>query len=83
MSEPAAVYVTSLERLVALLRAGDDRAALRMASRWPRLGQEGAAIRAGWDAAAHPGFYVQVGKDPEALVRAGVAALRRRYQGHL
>lgn len=55
------------------------RAALKLAASWGRLGEERAAITRGWEACVRPDFYRAIGKDPDTLVAAGVAALRRRY----
>lgn len=65
--------------LRAALAAGDARAALRLAAKFPHLGPQKAAIMRGWEACARPAFYRQLGHDPEALVRSGVAALKERY----
>ena len=68
---------------ISLLRSaaakGDWRAALRIASRFPQLGDDRAVILAGWEAIARPGFQRQLGRDPEALLGEAVAALKRRY----
>lgn len=58
---------------------GDRDGALRIASRLRGLGEYQDAIRRGWQAANRPDFYRQLGKDPEALVAAGHAALRERF----
>ena len=53
--------------------------ALRLAAKLPRLGAHRDAIRRGWEALQRPAFYEQLGRDPDALVLAGVEALRERY----
>lgn len=68
-----------IDRLRDLMRAGRWDAALALAARWPRLGDHAQAIRLGHEAAAHPGFYRQLGKDPEQMREAGITALRERY----
>ena len=68
--------IDTLRRLIA---AGDWRRALRLAAAFPRLGDHAVAIRRGWSAASNPDFYRQIGKNPDALVAAGIAALRERY----
>lgn len=51
-------------------RRGNRIAALRIASRFFDRSTETKAFKRGWDAHQNPGFYRQIGKDPEALVRA-------------
>jgi hypothetical protein len=70
---------TKLSQIKRLLAAGDAQGALRIAARFPDLGAERAAILDGHSAFTNPGFLRQIGKDPEALIAAGVAALQRRY----
>ena len=74
-----AVRPTKLSRLCDFMAAGDWPAALRLAATFPRLGDHRDAITRGREACARPDFYRQIGKDPDALVAAGVAALKARY----
>lgn len=57
----------------------DWRRALSIASRFPRLGAHADAIRRGHEAMQRPSFQRQLGRDPDAQVRAGIEALRTRY----
>ncbi len=61
------------------MRAGSWELALRIAARFPRLGEHEAAIRRGHEAYTNPRFYGQLGYDPEALKEAGKQALIARY----
>lgn len=70
---------TALDKLKALWAAGEHRKALKLAAAWPRLGAHKAAIQQGGAAATNPAFYSQIGKDPVALVAAGLAAVAQRY----
>lgn len=70
---------TKLDQIREAAAAGDWATALRIAARFPQLGEHKRAIVTGHEALAHPGFYSQLGKDPSALVEAGKAALRDRY----
>lgn len=70
---------TKLSVLKEHAAAGNWTAALRIAARFPRLGEERDAITRAWAALQHPDFYRQLGIDPEAAVRDGIAALRERY----
>ena len=74
---------TKLAKLVAAMNSGDLPGALRIASKFARLGDERAAITRARDAYLRPDFYRQIGKDPEILVREGEAALKRRYRKQL
>lgn len=71
---------TKLSKLKAMWAAGDRIGALRMAARFPRLGEEKTVITQAWAAANNPAFYRQLGKSPEDLVEAGMAALVQRYR---
>lgn len=70
---------TALARLHALWDAGQYRQALHLAAGWPRLGAHRDAIQRGWAAAYTPKFYRELGHDPVALYRAGLAAVAARY----
>lgn len=65
------------------MAAGDHRAALKLAASWGRRGlgsgAHAEAITAAWAALTNEDFYRSIGKDPAALVAAGVAALKERY----
>lgn len=61
--------------------AGDWPLALRIAARFPRLGDDAPAIKRAHECLAGNGrLYRQLGMCPEALVAGGIAALRRRYR---
>jgi hypothetical protein len=71
---------TKLSKLKAAFAKGDHLAAIRIAANFPRLGDHQAAITRAWAAARNPNFYREIGQDPEALVLAGVDALREKYR---
>ncbi len=73
---------TKLDKLLGHMRAGRWPQALATAAKWPRLGEQETAIRLGHEAAAHGAFYRQLGRDTDAMIAEGIAALRARY-GHL
>ncbi len=54
--------------------------ALSIAVKFPQLGAHKAAITRARDAIQNPGFYEQLGQDPEVLVQIGITALQNRYQ---
>lgn len=65
--------------LLEMMERGDWRAALKLAASFPVLGEHKVAIERGWEAMVRPELYRQMGKDPDELVRAGIAALKARY----
>ena len=70
---------TQISKLRAYMAAGDHRAALKLAAGWGRLGDHKAPITRGWAALQSPQFYTDIGQDPDALVAAGLDAIRQRY----
>jgi hypothetical protein len=71
---------TKLSKLKAAAEAGDWRGALRIAARFGDLGKEKAAIMRAHEVHANPRLYEQLGKNPDQLVAAGIAALKERYK---
>ena len=61
------------------MRADDWPLAIRLAAKFPRLGDESKDIMRAHEALTRPDFQRQLGRDPAALVDAGKAALVRRY----
>ncbi len=61
------------------MRADDWHRAIILAAKFPRLGDEAAAIMRAREAILRPAFQVAIGKDPAALIEAGRAALVRRF----
>lgn len=72
-------YVTALQRLKNLWAAGDYRAALKLAASWGQLGAHKGRITTGWAAVNNADFYRAIGRDPDALVADGLAAVAERY----
>ncbi len=71
---------TKLSKLKAAAAAGDWPGAIRIAARFPQLGEERGAILGAHQAIIRPEFCRQIGKDPEAEIEAGIAALHARYR---
>jgi len=71
---------TKLAALKTAFAAGDQMGALRIAAKFPRLGDEATAITRAWAAYSNPEFYRQIGQDPDALIAVGVDALRDKYR---
>ena len=70
---------TKLSKLKAAAAIGDWAGALRIAAKFPQLGEHKAEIVRAHECLVNPQFYRQLGRDPEACVAAGIAALRLRY----
>ena len=70
---------TKIEKLRVMMASGEWRDALKLASSWPRLGTHKTRIERGWAAFRSPEFYRDIGKDPDELIRDGIAALVERY----
>lgn len=68
-----------LDTLRALMAAGKWGRAISLASSWADLGEQRDAIRQAASALLSPSFYEGMGKDPQALAAAGIAALKARY----
>lgn len=66
-------------RLRALVAAEDWRGALRLARTISRLGADKAVLERAWEAFVRPDFCRQLKRDPEALKRAGIEVLKRRW----
>lgn len=73
------VIVTKLSQLQALMRAEKWADAIRFAAKFGDLGEARNAILSAKEAVVRPEFMRQLRKDPEALIAAGVEALRQRY----
>lgn len=70
---------TKLSKLKACAAADDWAGALRIAAKFPRLGDHKPAIVRAHECLVNPAFYRQLGRDPEACVKDGITALRVRY----
>ncbi len=68
-----------IDQLRALMAAGEWRAAISMASKFPRNGEHAQAIARAQEAYMRPEFQRQIGRDPDALIEAGRKALEARY----
>ena len=70
---------TKTDQVKVHLAVGDYRGALRVASKFRMLGEHKLAVQQAWSALNSADFYRQIGKDPDALVAAGVQALQQMY----
>ena len=71
-----------IDQLSALMRSGDWNAAIKFAAKFPRLDKHREPILSASSALLSPDFYRSMGRDVDAIVAAGVAALKDRYPRH-
>jgi hypothetical protein len=71
--------MTKLNNLKTRLASGDLIGSLRIAAKFPDLGEQKEPITRAWAAVQHPEFYREIGQDPDLLFAVGIAAIRRRY----
>jgi hypothetical protein len=70
---------TKASQIRRAMAAQDWPLALRLAARLPRLDIHSAAIKRAHECAGNAAFYRQLGRDPEALIAAGIEALKDRF----
>ena len=70
---------TKLDALKKHVAQGDMRASILLTAKFQQLGDARNAILSAREAYLRPDFQKQLGRDPQALIDAGVAALRGRY----
>lgn len=73
---------TKLSKVKADMDAGNWGDAILRAAKFGDLGEQKADILKAREALLRPVFQRQIGRDPNALISAGVAALQERY-GHV
>lgn len=71
---------TKLSKLREAWSAGDKYSALRIASKFPRLGEEKKAITQGYAAWNNASFYKQIGKDPGELIEEAFEAMATKWE---
>lgn len=71
---------SKLSVLLGFMAAEQWENALRLAAKFPQLGEYRDAILDGHMAMTRPDFCRGIRKDPDSLIAAGIAALRARYQ---
>ena len=70
---------SKISKLRNAVACGDWRKANEIAAKFSQLGPHKAAIMRAREAYTRPEFQRQLGRDPKALIAAGIAALRERY----
>jgi len=72
-----------IEKLSALMKNNEWDKAIKMAAKFPRLGEHKAPITRAASAMLSPNLYISMGKKPDDLFNAGIIALRERYAKYL
>jgi hypothetical protein len=67
------------DKISAAWAAGDRVGALRIAARFFDRSDATKTFKRGMDAHNNPGFYRQIGKDPDSLLSAALESLARRF----
>ncbi len=70
---------TKVELVRAAVATEDWSTALRIAKDLSGLGDDAVALSRAWEALVRPAFTREIGKDPDEVHAAGIAALRRRF----
>ena len=73
----AAEPISKTQLLINHMRAGEWSRALSLANGFRWLGPHRDTIRLAHECRVHPNFYRGLGRDPEAAVAAGIAALKQ------
>lgn len=73
------MLVRKIDTLRGLMAEGRWREALALAARFQDLGDHKRRIKLGHEAWVHPRFYLELGRDLEAMKADGALALRERY----
>lgn len=72
--------VTKLSVVKQAAADGDWRKAILLASQFGDLGAERNAILSAREAINRPAFQIEMKRDPQALIAAGIAAIKLRYK---
>lgn len=71
--------ITKTEILKTAMLKQDWEQAIKIASKFPNLGEHKNEIKTAKDAMFVPSFYEQIGKNPKDLIAIGVDAIKVRY----
>lgn len=70
---------TKLNKIKSAAASGDWRTAILIAAKFGELGEQRNAILSAREAYLRPEFQKQLRRDPDALIAAGINALKERY----
>jgi hypothetical protein len=73
------IPATKTDKIRLAWASGDRVAALRIAARFFDQSAATKAFKRGMDAHNNPGFYRQLGKDPDSLLSAALELLARKF----
>lgn len=68
-----------IDQLTKLMKNNEWEKAVKMAAKFPRLGEHKQIITRASSALLSPNMYLSMGKNPNELFNAGIAALQERY----
>lgn len=71
--------ISKTDQLRGAWHRGDKIGALRIAARFFDASPETDKFKIAWDALQNRLFYLQIGKDPDALLAAGLDALASKF----
>jgi hypothetical protein len=71
--------MTKLEELKQLIETNQYDKAIKMAAKFPRLGEERNAILSASSALLSPNMYISMGKNPEKVIQDGITAIINKY----
>jgi len=72
---------TKISQLLAMIDNEQYVDAIRFAAKFPTLGKQSSDITRAKEAVNNPNLYRQMNKDPDELVKVGIAAIRQRFAG--
>jgi uncharacterized protein YcgL (UPF0745 family) len=72
---------TKTSQLLAMIANEQWVDAIKFAAKFPTLGKQSCDITRAKEAVNNPNFYRQMNKDPDELVKIGIAAIRQRFAG--
>lgn len=72
--------ITKLSLVKGAAANGNWQKAILLAAKFPDLGKQRDAILSAREAINRPAFQIELKRDPQALIAAGVDALKTRYR---
>lgn len=72
-----------IDQLSKLMKNNQWDKALKMAAKFPRLGEHKEVISRASSAMLSPNLYKSMGKNPDDLINAGISALKTRYEKYI
>lgn len=70
---------TKVAQIREAIKSGDNKKAISIASKFFDKSEETKIFKAAQSAIINPGFYTQIGKNPEDLVALAVAKIKEKF----